>query len=178
MTGVQTCALPICFAGKGLNFEDPRSKLFFKYVEVLNSYKPKYFLLENVKMKKEWQDVISKYLGVEPIEINSSLLSAQNRVRLYWTNIPDVEQPADLGIFVCDILEENVDKKYYMSDKWHKWWEKNKDFQLRKKYSALNPDKAITMTARQYSNWNGNFVCGAMRGRYLEDGVRKDGSTI
>jgi len=75
-------------AGKMLNFDDPRSKLFFEYVRLLREIKPKYFLLENVKMKKEWQDIISKELGVEPIEINSSLVSAQNRKRLYRTNIP------------------------------------------------------------------------------------------
>ena len=163
------------YSGKGLNFSDPRSKLFFEYADILNHYEPKYFLLENVKMKKEWQDVISSYLGVEPVKINSALVSAQNRERLYWTNISNIEQPNDLEIFVYDILEDNVDEKYYMSEKWHKWWEENKDFQLRKKYSALNPDKAITMKARQYANWNENFICGAMRGRYLENGIRKDG---
>lgn len=72
------------FAGKQLAFDDPRSALFWKFVDILNYYKPKYFLLENVRMKKEYQDVISKALGVEPIVINSSLVSAQNRVRWYW----------------------------------------------------------------------------------------------
>lgn len=81
------------FAGKRLNFEDPRSKLFFEFVYLLKEIKPKYFLLENVKMKKEYQDIISSYLGVEPILINSSLVSVQNRERLYWTNIPNVSQP-------------------------------------------------------------------------------------
>lgn len=95
------------FQGKGLNFEDPRSKLFFEYVRILKETKPKYFLLENVKMKKEYQDIISKYLGVEPIEINSNLVSAQNRVRLYWTNIQGMEQPKDKGIGLNDILESN-----------------------------------------------------------------------
>ena len=109
------------FAGKRLNFEDPRSKLFFEYVRLLNELKPKYFLLENVKMKKESQDVISKYLGVEPIKINSNLLSAQNRSRLYWTNIgvitknnlfgftqPGIEQPIDKGILLKDIIVEGL----------------------------------------------------------------------
>ena len=76
------------FAGKQLNFEDPRSKLFFEFVRFLQETKPKYFLLENVKMKREHQDIISKHVGVEPIKINSNLLSKQNRCRLYWTNIP------------------------------------------------------------------------------------------
>ncbi len=76
------------FAGKRLNFNDPRSKLFFEFIRLLNKLNPRYFLLENVKMKKEYQDVISNHLGVEPILINSSLISKQNRKRLYWTNIP------------------------------------------------------------------------------------------
>lgn len=97
------------FAGKQLNFEDERSKLFFEYVRLLEETKPKYFLLENVKMKKEYQDVITKYLGVEPILIDSALVSAQTRKRLYWTNIPNVEQPEDKGIMLKDIVHENVD---------------------------------------------------------------------
>jgi site-specific DNA-cytosine methylase len=94
------------FAGKQLNFNDIRSALFFEYVRLLKECKPTYFLLENVKMKKEHQDVISKYLGVEPIEINSALVSAQNRKRLYWTNIPGIEQPEDKRILIADILTE------------------------------------------------------------------------
>jgi site-specific DNA-cytosine methylase len=103
------------FAGKQLNFEDERSKLFFEYVRILKECRPMYFLLENVKMKKEYQDVISGYLGVEPICINSALVSAQNRIRLYWTNIPGVVQPEDRYIFLKDIIEHDVcdrDKSY------------------------------------------------------------------
>ena len=96
------------FAGKQLNFSDPRSALYFEFVRLLKETKPKYFLLENVRMKKEFQAVITKDLGVEPIMINSSLLSAQNRVRLYWTNIPNVTQPNDLGIVLKDIIEDGV----------------------------------------------------------------------
>ena len=97
------------FAGKQLNFDDERSKLFFEFVRALKEIKPKYFLLENVKMKQEYQDVITEHLGVEPIEINSSLVSAQNRVRLYWTNIPNVTQPKDKGINLVDILESDIE---------------------------------------------------------------------
>jgi DNA-cytosine methyltransferase len=97
------------FAGKQLNFDDPRSALFFEYVRVLNELRVKNpdikFLLENVKMKNEYQNVISKYLGVEPIEINSALVSAQNRKRLYWTNIEGIEQPDDKKILLKDIIE-------------------------------------------------------------------------
>ena len=108
-------------AGKMLNFDDPRSKLFFEYVRLLREIKPKYFLLENVKMKKERQDIISRELWVEPIEINSSLVSAQNRRRLYRTNIPDITQPKDKGILLKDILEDEVDEKYYYSaERWNK----------------------------------------------------------
>jgi DNA-cytosine methyltransferase len=95
------------FAGKQLNFEDPRSKLFFEFVRLKNELQPRYWLLENVVMKKEYQNVISEALGVQPILINSALVSAQNRKRLYWTNIPFQGQPADRGILLKDILEDN-----------------------------------------------------------------------
>ena len=98
------------FAGKQLNFDDPRVKLFFVYVYMLKQLKPKYFLLENVRMAKQSQDVISEYLGVQPIKINSSLVSAQNRVRLYWTNIPNVTQPEDKGILLKDILLDDAEE--------------------------------------------------------------------
>ncbi len=98
------------FAGKQLNFEDPRSKLFFEFVRVLKETKPKYFFLENVKMKKEYQDIISEYLGCEPVIINSSLVSAQNRVRLYWTNIPNITQPSDKGVLIKHITLDDSDK--------------------------------------------------------------------
>ena len=92
------------FSGKQLNFEDPRSKLFFEFVRLVNELKPKYWLLENVVMKKEYEQVISEYLGVQPIKINSSLVSAQNRERLYWANF-EIKQPIDKGINLIDILE-------------------------------------------------------------------------
>ena len=95
------------FAGKQLAFDDPRSALFFEFVKCVKELKPKYFLLENVRMKKEYLDVISEYMGVEPICINSALVSAQNRVRYYWTNIPGIEQPEQRGIVLRDILETN-----------------------------------------------------------------------
>jgi len=92
-------------AGKGLNFSDPRSMLFFEYVRVLNECSPKYFLLENVRMKQEYQDIISSQLGVRPIEINSSLVSGGLRRRSYWTNIPNVTQPEDKNIKLNDVLD-------------------------------------------------------------------------
>ena len=92
------------FAGKQLNFDDDRSKLFFEFVRLLKECKPKYFLLENVKMKKEYQDVISGYLGCEPIEISSSKFIPHNRKRLYWTNI-EVEQPKQKKWDINDFID-------------------------------------------------------------------------
>ena len=97
-------------AGKQLAFDDPRSMLFFEFVKCVKELNPKYFLLENVKMKKEYLDIISEYMGVEPIFINSSLVSAQSRQRYYWTNIPNVEQPKDRNIFLKDILEDDAEE--------------------------------------------------------------------
>jgi DNA-cytosine methyltransferase len=105
------------FAGKQLNFEDPRSKLFWEYVRLLKALKPKYFLLENVKMKKKSMDVITEALGVEPVAINSRLFSAQNRPRIYWTNIPFDVPTEDKGIVLRDILEPEVEEKYYAGKK-------------------------------------------------------------
>jgi len=120
------------FAGKQLAFDDPRSKLFFEFVRLVNECKELnpdvLFLLENVKMKREHELVISKYMGVSPIEINAALVSAQNRRRLFWTNINnkpyglfgdmycDIPQPKDKGILLKDILqpESEVDGKYYL----------------------------------------------------------------
>tara|TARA_R110002050_G_scaffold160718_1_gene290136 strand:+ start:23673 stop:24572 length:900 start_codon:yes stop_codon:yes gene_type:complete len=104
-------------AGKKLNFDDDRSKLFFEFVRVLKETNPKYFLLENVRMKQEWQDIVSEILGVKPININSSLLSPQNRNRLYWTNIPNIKQPKDKCLMVADFLLTDFLDKYYMSEK-------------------------------------------------------------
>lgn len=117
------------FAGKQLNFDDPRSQLFFEYVRLLKELKPKYFLMENVKMKKESMAIITEYLGVEPIEINSNLVSAQYRKRLYWTNIPVEGLPFDKGIMLKDILEpvEQIDDAYYYSDKSIAYMERGND---------------------------------------------------
>ena len=95
-------------AGKQLDFDDPRSKLFFEFVRLKDELKPKYFLMENVPMKQDSQDIITKYLGVKPVTINSSLFSAQNRKRLYWTNIPFEIPTEDKGIVLQDILEDGI----------------------------------------------------------------------
>jgi len=113
------------FAGKQLAFNDPRSRLFFIFVEILECVKTMrkvvsgsgvYFMLENVRMKKEHLEVITKYLGVEPVFINSSLVSAQNRRRYYWCNW-NVSQPEDTELFLSDIVELNPTEPTFMSDK-------------------------------------------------------------
>jgi len=117
---------------EGYEFEG-QSYLFWEYMRLLNEVKPKYFLLENVMMGEKWEKILSKAIGVNAIEINSALVSAQNRRRLYWTNIGmqpmglfgDLEsiipQPKDKGILLKDILETDVPDKYFLSDKMMEW---------------------------------------------------------
>jgi DNA (cytosine-5)-methyltransferase 3A len=142
------------FAGKMLNFNDERSKLFFEFVRLLKECSPKYFLLENVKMKKESENIITKYLGVNPTEINSSLLSAQNRKRLYWTNIglnkdmfgnyeSGIKQPLDKAIVLKDILENsnNIKEKIFLT---------LNDNQLNKLNNIkVNTNKSVCLTGAQ-----------------------------
>lgn len=100
------------FIGKRLNFNDTRSALFFEYLRLLRELKPRYFLLENVMMNKESSKYISDLLGVQPIVINSSLFTAQNRVRLYWTNIPQLPLPDDRGITLDDVITHDSSLTY------------------------------------------------------------------
>jgi DNA-cytosine methyltransferase len=123
---------------EGFEFEG-QSYLFWEYMRLLNEVKPKYFLLENVMMGEKWEKILSKAIGVKPIMINSSLVSAQNRQRLYWTNIglePQglfgdlesiIQQPKDKGILLKDILEADVDTKYYLSNKMIAGFERHKE---------------------------------------------------
>lgn len=99
----------LSFAGNGKGLEGIESKLFYKFVEILKYYKPKYFLLENVKMKKEWENIITKELGVPAVLINSKIFSAQSRERLYWTNIPLMNLPEDKEILLKDILDNDTE---------------------------------------------------------------------
>ena len=126
------------FAGKQLAFDDPRSTLFFEFVRCVKELKPKYFLLENVRMKKEYLDVISEYMGVEPIMINSALVSAQNRVRFYWTNILGIEQPEQRGIVLRDILETETNENPV------------KDTARNQRHYRNADEKSLCMTATMY----------------------------
>jgi len=159
------------FAGKQLAFDDPRSKLFFEYVNILKFtqfHNPNVkFLLENVKMKKEHLDVISETLGVEPVFINSSLVSAQNRQRYYWCNW-FVPQPEDKGIMLGNILEDSHD--YIKTDK---------------KFSPKkNQSKASCLTGGAHSGGNHSDMdillrSAAMVGRKIDaNGIRVDYSNL
>ena len=105
-------------AGNNMGLAGDKSSLFYRYVEILNHIKsvnPNVkFLLENVKMKKEWEQIISNELGVKPILINSALVSAQNRERLYWCNW-DVTQPKDEKLVLKDIVREEDNNSYFLS---------------------------------------------------------------
>ena len=132
------------FAGKQLAFDDPRSALFFEFVRLLKECKPKYFLLENVRMKKEFLDIISEQVGCEPIFINSALVSAQNRQRYYWTNIPGIEQPEQRGIVLRDILETSTDENPV------------KNTERNKRHHRNLEDKSLCMTATMYKGAGNN----------------------
>ena len=151
-------------AGKGLAFDDPRSALFFEFVRCVKELKPKYFLLENVNMKKEYLNIITEYMGVEGIKINSALVSAQNRQRWYWTNITGIEQPEQRGIVLKDILETNPNNYTLMSNKFAKRQEG------RKCLVDMNKEKAASLSAMEY-------VKNGRQGDYLacnDTGIPKD----
>lgn len=214
VTGVRAADLPhidlliggspcqgFSFAGKQLNFNDPRSVLFFEYVRILREiqeYNPGVkFLLENVRMRRECENVISEQLGLYPVIINSALVSAQNRVRLYWTNIrtreeanlfdtkifTDIPQPEDRGIVIQDILEEDVPKSYHYSEErkrkllGHSKRQKDKGnnfgFHLRRPGEKSN-------TLRVGGRWHDDCVilpgpcCVAVRGRFNPETGRNE----
>ena len=146
------------FAGKQLAFDDPRSALFFEFIRLLKAIKPKYFLLENVRMKKEFLDVITQQVSecyeaddvapefkdmlgnvtIKPHFINSSLVSAQSRQRYYWTNIPGIKQPEDRGIVLRDILETETDEQPV------------KDTERNRRHYRGEDEKSLCMTANIY----------------------------
>lgn len=153
------------FAGKQLNFEDPRGKLFFEVVRLLQEIQPRFFLLENVRMKKDIEEEINKLVGVRPVLINSALLGAQNRLRNYWCGgykdgkvyQIEIPQPKDMGILLKDIIEDGE------SD--------------RAKSHCLDANYAKGANWEQYQNKSRRQLIitgGAQRGRYLVDGKRAD----
>ena len=144
-------------AGKGLAFDDPRSVLFFEFVRLVNELPESHFVLENVKMKKIYRDMITFFLKTAPVMINSALVSGQNRPRLYWSSF-NFPLPENKGIDCKDIINWFDIKPN--TDGWHKWWENQKEKQLRKSYCGIlnTRGKSICQTSRQMATWAGNLV--------------------
>lgn len=167
-------------AGKGLNFEDERSKLFFEYVRIYNELKvinPNIkFLLENVDMDKWCLGIISKYLGIFPVKINSALVSAQNRVRCYWSNIrtrnegfwdevhTDIPQPKDRKIFIKDITQTEGTDKYFLTDRAIDGLIRAMEREHKPTFLTDN-DKAATVDTRIGAKTHRGQYIVAMRGR-------------
>lgn len=159
-------------AGKQLNFDDPRSKLFFEYLRLKKELNPKYFLLENVKMKKEWVETINDLLGFQGKFVNSALVSAQNRPRWYWTNIP-FETPDDLGVKLVDILEKNPGEDYFVKSGRLKWLQNFGELKEKDGYVAFNPTKAKCLTVRGEPSWNTTYILQWPRG-YNPGGIKAE----
>ncbi len=178
---------------EGFQFEG-QSYLFWEYMRILNEVRQTnpdvLFLLENVEMGKKWERVLSEAIGITGVHINSALVSAQTRKRIYWTNIrtrqqglfseivPDIPQPEDRGILLYDILQDDVDEKYYVSDKMLKYITDEKRLNRYTNIASGN-DKSSTITAKWITNGTGTFIsdkrknnnciCVAMRGRNPEN---------
>lgn len=178
---------------EGFEFEG-QSYLFWEYMRLLNECNPKYFLLENVEMGEKWEKVLSKAIGVNGIHINSALVSAQNRRRIYWTNIglkpaglfgdleSIIEQPKDKGILLRDVLESDIDDKYYLSEKAYKYISNEK--RLIKKFTQINGNKGLCLTAKGNTNNTGDYIIHNMMPRSSTSGkggtghlTRNDGKT-
>lgn len=166
------------FAGKQLNFSDPRSALFFEFVRILKECQALnpdvLYMLENVPMKKCFQRVINEQLGIMPVEINAALVSAQNRVRLFWSNIrtrqsglfgdvyTDIPQPEDKGIVLSDILEREVPEKYFLSER--------ALARISQEMRRVNPDKTYAVTRNSETVSGGRKRQGTLIGCVNDNG--------
>lgn len=174
------------FAGKQLAFDDPRSALFFVFPDILNHIKlvnpDVKFLLENVRMKKEYLAVITEQLGVEPVFINSALVSAQNRQRYYWTNICKIEQPENLRVVLSDILECDfvdrekahcLDANYFKGGNLKSYFEKHRRQLVFKTVKLNDRIKGVTENSRGIRYNKGYYAKSGISelGRILKEGV-------
>lgn len=152
-------------SGKREGFEG-ESKLFFDFLRVLREVKPKYFLFENVVMKKEWEDIITKELGVEPVHINSALVSAQSRPRTYWTNIGKISQPEDRGVLFVDISDDGWScgamRGRRINPATGKRYDKDKTFPIKQYIEFREDGKSNCLTTVQKDN-----VAVEMHGKHL-----------
>ena len=193
---------PFSFAGNQLAFNDERAKPTIEFFKLFHKWKPKWWLVEETPMKKEYQDIFSREFGCEPRVHNSASVSAQNRKRLYWTNIPHDDLP-NLGINLEDILEDEsmtdrekaycIDANYFKGGSMKMYFEKsrrqlvfNHDQKCKqvgeadlKGYDIIKrvydrKHKSPALTTMQGGWRMPKVVCGAWRGRYLVDGVRQD----
>lgn len=162
------------FAGKQLAFDDPRSRLFFVYVDILNHIKKHNpnarFLMENVRMKKEYLDVISAHLGVEPVRINSALVSAQNRVRYYWANW-NITQPDDTGRKLADIIESDYvdrDKSYCIDANCYKGGN-IKSYFTKNRRQLVFAEKSLALLATMYKENAKSMVARNKKGWLVGD---------
>lgn len=168
--------------GNGFQFEG-QSYLFWEYMRILTDirkYNPDVlFLLENVEMEKKWESVLSEAIGLRGVHINSALVSAQNRRRIYWTNIrvgheglfgypySDIPQPADRGVLLKDILEKEVCRKYFLSRKMVDWLNIHKEKRNVEIRLLDGDDKSYCLTAsgQVKGNLSTDYICASMRGR-------------
>jgi DNA (cytosine-5)-methyltransferase 1 len=173
---------------EGYEFEG-QSYLFWEYMRLLHEVKPKYFLLENVMMGEKWEKVLSKSIGVNAIEINSSLVSAQNRRRLYWTNIgmesgglfgdleSIIQQPKDKNILLKHILESNVDEKYFLSDKMISWLDRH-SIKMGIEIKKLNENQkssCLTSSAQTKQNLSTDYIIQNREVRQLNPSLESGG---
>jgi len=160
---------------QGFEFEG-ESYLFWEYMRILTElrrFNPNIkFLLENVKMKKEWESVLDDALGVQGVHINSSLVSAQNRRRIFWTNIGEIKQPEDRGVLLKDILQRVVQEKYFVSEKMMSWLMKHSAKREAKLKIWRGEDKCgtITATAEVKGSLSTNWISAQLNGK---DWIRK-----
>jgi len=166
-------------AGNGKGLEDERGQLFFELLRILEQTKPKYFVFENVNsMTKENKKILSEYLKIDFVMINSALLTAQNRKRIYFVGEKqddgsykkvDIEQPVDKKIYLKDILESNVDEKYYINDKALANYTKNGKI---KGFKTFN-EKSNCLTASLHKGF-GNDGCTVVRVGHFNSGGQGD----
>lgn len=184
---------------KGQNFEfEGESYLFWEFIRILHEVRvinpDVYFLLENVEMGQKWENVFDTVLGLKGVHINSALVSAQNRRRIYWSNIrtcersfwgdlyTDIPQPKDRRIYLRDVLEEDVDEKYYLSEKMLAWLNKHSEKKGNPVNMLTGDDKSHCLTVSSLKmNCDTDYVCVAARGRGEDNSQklehRSDGKT-
>lgn len=168
---------------KEQNFEfEGESYLFWEFIRILHEVRAinpdVFFLLENVEMGQRWETVFDAVLGLKGVHINSALVSAQNRCRIYWSNIrtcerglfgdlyTDIPQPKDRGIYISDILEEDVDEKYYLSEKMLTWLNKHSNKTGKSVNILTDNDKSHCLTTSCLKmNLTTDYVCNSDSGR-------------